>query len=130
MNNLPEYLLSEYNMWAKKLNEFDTAIFKENVSTQEVLQAYYILVDYFHSQGEELNYGIKDFNLIGSAVSRQFTSWNGKQKWTDKYTIAATLFYGLNKNHAFSDGNKRTSMLVNKNHFALSLRTKIAKRQK
>lgn len=112
MNNLPEYLLSEYNMWAKELNEFDTEIFKENVSTQEVLQAYYILVDYFHSQGEELNYGIKDFNLISSAVSRQFTSWNGKQKWTDKYTVAATLFYGLNKNHAFSDGNKRTSMLV------------------
>lgn len=35
-----------------------------------------------------------------------------EKKWTTKYDIAATLFYGLNKNHAFSDGNKRTSLLM------------------
>lgn len=110
--NLPEYLRNEYELWKVKLNDFDKSTFNDYVSTEEVLYGYYVLVDYFHSQKEILNYGIKDFNLIGSAVGRQFTEWHGKKKWTEKLDIAATLFYGLNKNHAFSDGNKRTSLLM------------------
>lgn len=121
-NNLPSYLQEEYDLWYQKLNDFDKSEFPDYISTKEVLDGYYILIDYFHSQGETLNYGVKDFNLISSAVSRQFTEWNKKRKWTNKYDIAATLFYGLNKNHAFHDGNKRTSLLILlyylvKNHF-------------
>jgi death-on-curing protein len=56
--------------------------------------------------------GPKDVNLLHSALSRQFVSLGRKYKWTDKYAIVGTLFYGLVKNHAFHDGNKRTALLV------------------
>ena len=90
--NFPEYLRTEYDLWNVKLNDFDKTNFTDYVSTEEVLYGYYVLVDYFHSQQEVLNYGIKDFNLIGSAVGRQFTEWHGKKKWTEKLDIAATNF--------------------------------------
>lgn len=112
MQYLSQDLLEEYQFWEKKLTEFDKQNFPGFISTNEVLKGYYILIDYFRNQGEKLSYGIKDFSLIGSAVGRQFTSWNGKPKWPDKYHIAASLFFGLNKNHAFNDGNKRTSLLI------------------
>lgn len=112
MNNLPEYLLADYKFWEKQLTEFDTKKIGKFITTQEVLRAYYYLIDYFHSISEKLHYGIKDFYLIGSAVGRQFTSIGGVRKWNTVSENAATLFYGLNKNHAFSDGNKRTSLLI------------------
>ncbi len=112
MKSLQKSLLEEYCFWEGRLTAFDKSKFSDFISTEEVLKGYYILIDYFLSQGETLSYGIKDFTLIGSAVGRQFTAWRGKSKWTDKYQIAATLFFGINKNHAFSDGNKRTSMLI------------------
>jgi prophage maintenance system killer protein len=46
-----------------------------------------------------------------SAVDRQYVSYDGSLKWTDKYDIAATLFFGLIKNHPFYDANKRTAFL-------------------
>ncbi|UAC04825.1 Fic family protein [Geobacter sulfurreducens] len=76
--------------------------------------ALHFLVDYFQSldSGEKFLAGLKDHNLLASALSRQVVGFGGKQKWTDPMDIAATLFYGIAKDHAFHDGNKRIALLM------------------
>jgi death-on-curing protein len=36
----------------------------------------------------------------------------GEDKWNDLFDVTATLFFGLVKNHAFHDANKRTALLT------------------
>lgn len=81
------------------------------LSEYDVLKAHYIVSDYFISEGDQVVYGVKSFNLLSSAVSRQETEFGGVQKWSDEYHKMATLLYGITKNHAFEDGNKRTALL-------------------
>lgn len=81
------------------------------LSEYDVLKAHYIVSDYFISEGEQVVYGVKSFDLLSSAVSRQETEFGGVQKWSDEYHKMATLLYGITKNHAFEDGNKRTALL-------------------
>ena len=81
------------------------------LSEYEVLKAHYIVSDYFISEGDMVLYGVKSFDLLSSAVSRQEVEFGGVQKWQDEYHKMATLLYGITKNHAFEDGNKRTALL-------------------
>ena len=81
------------------------------LSEFDVLKAHYIVSDYFISEGDEIVYGVKNFNLLSSAVNRQDVEFGGVQKWQDDYHRMATLLYGITKNHAFEDGNKRTALL-------------------
>ena len=81
------------------------------LSEYDVLKAHYIVSDYFISEGDQVVYGIKSFDLLSSAVSRQETEFGGIQKWSDEYHKMATLLFGITKNHAFEDGNKRTALL-------------------
>lgn len=82
------------------------------VSYYDVLKAHYLIADYFISEGEEVTYGLKDSNILGSALGRQITGYGEFQKWKEPVEICATLFYGLIKNHAFHDANKRTALLT------------------
>ena len=77
----------------------------------EVLKAHYIISDYFISEGESVFFGVKSFDLLSSAIARQHVEFAGIQKWEDCYHKMATLLFGLDKNHAFEDGNKRTALL-------------------
>lgn len=81
------------------------------LSEYDVLKAHYIVSDYFISEGDQVVYGVKSFDLLSSAVSRQETEFGGIQKWSDEYHKMATLLFGITKNHAFEDGNKRTALL-------------------
>lgn len=81
------------------------------LSEYDVLKAHYIVSDYFISEGDQIVFGIKSFDLLSSAVSRQETEFGGIQKWSDEYHKMATLLFGIIKNHAFEDGNKRTALL-------------------
>lgn len=97
----------------------DIEIGSEYMNVSDILKAYYILADYFtdRSAYQETEYagmliGVRDCNLIASAVGRQVTGIGERLKYTDKLDICATLFYGLVLNHAFYDGNKRTALLV------------------
>ncbi len=55
--------------------------------------------------------GVKNMNLLESAVGRQYVGVSNWLKY-DKYcTNCATLIYGIIKNHAFHNGNKRTGFL-------------------
>lgn len=58
------------------------------------------------------SYGVRDINLVESAISRAFATFDGNDlyKMTDD-KIAATTF-GLVNNHGFIDGNKRVGIAV------------------
>lgn len=81
------------------------------LSEMDVLKAYILLTDHFLKKGEQLLFGIKSFNLLSSAVNRQFVEFGGLKKWTTPYHKMAVLLYGLDKNHSFEDCNKRTALL-------------------
>ena len=49
--------------------------------------------------------GIRDLGLLESAILRPVTPWNYEQK--DMAALAAAYAFGLARNHAFVDGNKR-----------------------
>ena len=51
--------------------------------------------------------GIHDLNLLESAVNTPFQTFYGEDLYPTIYDKAAQLCYGLAKNHAFIDGNKR-----------------------
>ena len=87
------------------------------VNVSDVLKAHYILADYFtdptaEGEIESMLVGVRSYDLLVSAVCRQVCGYDGRRKYTDKIEICATLFYGLVKNHAFHDGNKRTALLT------------------
>ena len=56
--------------------------------------------------------GVKDDNLIDSAIARpqQLESYGDPKP--DIFDLAAIYGYGLTRNHGFNDGNKRTGWIV------------------
>ena len=56
-------------------------------------------------------YGIRDINLLESALARPKNRWIYEQD-SDLVILAAAYGYGLAKNHPFIDGNKRVAFLV------------------
>lgn len=112
MDLLSKELYNEYLREEKLLG--DTSQYNNmQITPVDVLKAHYIITDYFADtdNGKVLS-GIKNIDLLLSAVARQSTNFGGKEKWKTPLEKCASLFYGLNKNHAFNDGNKRTSLLI------------------
>ena len=56
------------------------------------------------------SHGIRDIDLILSAVARQQASFNDQDLYPDIFTKAAALMDSLIRNHPFIDGNKRTGI--------------------
>ena len=56
--------------------------------------------------------GIKDINLVESALARpqQLNTYGDPPP--DVFDLAAAYGYGIAKNHGFSDGNKRTGWIL------------------
>lgn len=53
--------------------------------------------------------GVRDFGLLESAVLAPQQSFSDDYFYKFPYEMAAAYLYHLSKNHAFVDGNKRTS---------------------
>ena len=51
--------------------------------------------------------GVRDFNLLESAVNTPFQSFEGTELYPTIQAKATRLGYGLIKNHCMIDGNKR-----------------------
>lgn len=51
--------------------------------------------------------GVRDYNLLDSALKTPFQSFGGKDLYPTLQAKAARLGYGLIKNHCMIDGNKR-----------------------
>lgn len=115
MNSLPEDLKKEYDYLIEHNSDIE-GIEYPLINISDTLKAYFILAHYFTDPSskcqERMLIGVRDINLLGSAIGRQTISYDGKKKYTDKIDICSTLFYGLVKNHSFSDGNKRTALLI------------------
>jgi death-on-curing protein len=56
--------------------------------------------------------GIRDENLLASAVLAPQSSFGGKSPYADIVEIAAAYLFYICKNHPFLDGNKRTAMMA------------------
>lgn len=56
------------------------------------------------------SHGIRDIGLIESAVARPRGGFGEEEFYRDVFQKAAALLQSLLKNHAFVDGNKRTSL--------------------
>ena len=66
-----------------------------------------------HTQLENtfiLSPGIRDKNLLASAVNTPFQTFMGNDLYPSIYDKAAQLCYGIANNHPFADGNKRTAL--------------------
>ena len=56
--------------------------------------------------------GVRDFNLLDSALNNCNQTFDGKELYPTKQEKGAILAYSLITNHAFVDGNKRISLIV------------------
>ena len=56
--------------------------------------------------------GLRDQNLVESALSRPAQLHPHGQPPPDAAQLAAAYAYGLARNHGFSDGNKRTAWVI------------------
>lgn len=66
-----------------------------------------------HTQLENtfvLSSGVRDENLLASAVNTPFQTFMGNDLYPSIYDKAAQLCYGIANNHPFTDGNKRTAL--------------------
>jgi death-on-curing protein len=54
--------------------------------------------------------GLRDDGLLRSALERPLNKWQYEQ--SPLHALAAAYAYGLAKNHAFVDGNKRTAFMA------------------
>lgn len=56
--------------------------------------------------------GVRDKNLLASAVLAPQSTFGGKSPYADIVEIAAAYLFYLCRNHPFLDGNKRTAMMA------------------
>lgn len=120
----------EHGRWTEFVGPSDPYLSKVTIGLHEVLQAHFLLVDFFQDVGEGLGgVGPKNIDLLHSALSRQFASFGGRPKWNDRIAVCASLMYGLIKNHPFHDANKRTAFLVSILHLQKIGRTPIISHQ-
>jgi death on curing protein len=55
--------------------------------------------------------GVRDENLLASAVLAPQASFGGKSPYSDIVDVGAAYLLYIAKNHPFLDGNKRTAMM-------------------
>lgn len=111
MKNIAQHLKEDFERELKKIpseNSFASPL----LSYKDVLRAHYLICDYFESITKTPSvFGVRSMDLLGSAIGRQRTEFSNHNKWQNEFEVMATLFFGLTKNHAFHDGNKRTALL-------------------
>jgi death-on-curing family protein len=82
------------------------------LDTSEVLQIYDFLVSEFARTEDPIDpVGVRDINLLESAVYRQNVSNGSVLKYRTPIYNAASLGYGICNNHPFYNGNKRTALV-------------------
>ena len=56
--------------------------------------------------------GVRDKNLLASAVLTPQSSFGGKSPYIDLIDVAGAYLFYICRNHPFLDGNKRTAMMA------------------
>lgn len=112
MENIHPKLKDDYERTKRSIKNYEAFDKNGLIGFDEVLRAHYLIADYFSDEEKSIVYGLKDETLLGSALGRQMTGFGGFDKYVSAVEICGTLFFGLIKNHAFHDGNKRTAFLI------------------
>lgn len=73
------------------------------------------------------SHGIRDLGLLQSALARPQASFAGQDLYESILDKAAALFHSLMFNHAFVDGNKRTTLTATARFLYLNGYTLLAK---
>lgn len=81
------------------------------LSVNDVLHIHKYVVDFF-AEEDPVFPGVKNENMLVSAVDRPLVGCPSNRKYPDIYSAIATLTFGLTKNHPFNDGNKRTAVIA------------------
>jgi len=79
----------------------------KRLSYHQVIQIHSLLI--LETGGSD---GIRDEDLLDSALNLPFQSFDGEDLYKTIQSKAARLGFSLVNNHAFVDGNKRTGILV------------------
>ena len=85
------------------------------LTTDEIVELHKILCDNYNLLPEMEPVsppGIKNRDMLESAVSRQLVGSGDFYKYADIFSNCATLVFGLVKNHSFHNGNKRIGFLA------------------
>jgi death-on-curing protein len=77
------------------------------ISEEEVVEIHDILIDKFGGSK-----GIRDKELLNSALSRPYQTFDAKELYPTGIEKAAAILESIVKNHPFSDGNKRTGYVL------------------
>ena len=84
MKNLPKHLYDDYKRFEKQIPDSETYA-RPCIGYHDVLKAHYFVCDYFESTtGVPSLYGVKNFNLLGSAIGRQLAGYSDKMSVTFK----------------------------------------------
>lgn len=97
-----------------------------HLTVDEVLYIHEKMIEEFGG-----SYGVRDMNLVESAVHRPAASFGGDDLYPDLWSKAAALMHSLLFNHAFVDGNKRVAFVaadvfLRKNGYRIRCNQKIA----
>src|SRR5438874_3417926 len=112
MLSLEPEIDAEFQRSLAQLPDEEEGIAPYALGVVDVPRAHFLIANHFYLEGHGLGgIGPRDVGLLCSTVSRQYISFGGQTKWTAGFDVCATLFYGLIKNHAFHDANKRTAFL-------------------
>lgn len=77
------------------------------IELQEVIEIQKDLIDRFGG-----SHGLRDKGLLESAVISPSSTFAGEYLNKDIFEMATSYLYGLTKNHAFIDGNKRVGVYI------------------
>ncbi len=84
-----------------------------HLSEEEILKIHEELADDFQTHGDPISpRGVKDQELLNSALFHPQTAYGGKNKYSSIEGSAAALMYSLISNHCFHNGNKRTALVA------------------
>lgn len=108
---LPENLARQHSKFALEIG-VDPYVGDYTLGIGEVLDAHFLIADFFAARGQDfVAVGPASLPLLHSALSRQFVTLGGQPKWKTPHEVAATLLFGLIKDHPFHDANKRTALV-------------------
>ena len=77
------------------------------ITLEDVLALHDLSIKFFGGR-----IGIRNMDLLKSAVTRPFQTFDNKDVYFSVFEKAAALLESLVKNHPFVDGNKRTGFLA------------------
>jgi death-on-curing protein len=77
------------------------------ISEKEAIEIHSILIDRFGG-----SIGIRDKELLNSALNRPYQTFDSKELYPEVIDKAAAILESIDKNHPFSDGNKRTGYVL------------------